>query len=121
MAQSIFVVEDEKAFVDAYNEIFKFAGFQMSDWAFTGEGAIEKFRNRIKDPDLIIMDHRLPGMNGVETMLQIIQMDPSAKILFVSADDKARQLSLDNGAIGFLLKPFSLASFISAVEEGTSI
>jgi len=119
-APSIFVVEDEHAFVEAYNEIFKFAGFQLSGWAFTGEEAIEKYRGRIKDPDLIIMDHRLPGMNGVETMLQIIQIDPSAKILFVSADEKARKLSLDNGAVGFLLKPFSLAEFIRAVEENTS-
>jgi DNA-binding NarL/FixJ family response regulator len=59
-------------------------------------------------------------MNGVETMLQIIQINPSAKILFVSADEKARKLSLDNGAVGFLLKPFSLAEFIRAVEENTS-
>jgi CheY-like chemotaxis protein len=68
-APSIFVIEDDQAFIEAYNEIFKFAVFQLSDWAFTGEEAVEKYRGRIKDPDLIIMDHRLPGMNGVETMV----------------------------------------------------
>ena len=77
-----------------------------------------RFRRRIRDA--IIIDHRLPGTNGVETMLQIIRMDPSAKILFVSADDKARKLSLGNGAVGFLLKPFSLIEFIRSVEENTS-
>lgn len=86
MTLCIFVIEDEQAFVEVYNEIFKFAGFTLADWAFTGEEAVEKYRGRTKDPDLIIMDHRLPGMNGVETMLQILRMDPSAKILFVSAD-----------------------------------
>jgi response regulator of citrate/malate metabolism len=47
-------------------------------------------------------------------------MDSPAKILFVGADDEARKLSLDNGAIGFLLKPFTLAGFIRSVEEGVS-
>jgi DNA-binding response OmpR family regulator len=120
VAPRIFVVEDEHAFVEVYNEIFKFAGFQLADWAFSGEEAVEKYRGRIKDPDLIIMDHRLPGMNGVETMLQIVQMNPSAKVLFVSADEHAKKLSLDNGAVGFLLKPFSLIEFIRSVEENVS-
>jgi len=117
-APSIFVVEDEKSFVELYDEIFKFAGFQLADWAFSGEEAVEKYRARTKDPDLIIMDHRLPGMNGVETMLQIIQMNPLAKILFVSADEHARALSLGNGAVGFLKKPFLPDAFIRSVKEG---
>jgi CheY-like chemotaxis protein len=120
MALSIFVVEDEKAFVHVYNEIFKIAGFSLSDWAFSGEEALEKYRSRIKDPDLIIMDNRLPGINGVETMVQIIQTDPLAKILFVSADEQARELSRDKGAVGFLLKPFSVMDFIGAIKEGVS-
>ena len=120
MAPRIFVVEDEKAFVDVYQKIFDIIDFEIADWAYSGEEAIEKYRSRTKDPDLIIMDHRLPGINGVETMLQILKIDRSAKILFVSADEKARKLSMDNGAVGFLLKPFSLAGFIAAVEENAS-
>jgi CheY-like chemotaxis protein len=120
VAPSIFVIEDERAFVEVYDEVLEFGGFQLSDWAFSGEEAVEKYRKRIKDPDLIIMDHRLPGMNGVETMLQILQMNPSAKVLFISADEKAKRPALDKGAVGFLLKPFSLADFIKAVEGGIS-
>ena len=121
MAPRIFVVEDETAFVDVYQKIFDIINFEIADWAYTGEEAVEKYRARTKDPDLIIMDHRLPGMNGVETMLQIIRMDPTAKVLFVSADETARKLSLDNGAVGFLLKPFSLVGFITSVKENVSV
>jgi DNA-binding response OmpR family regulator len=121
VAPRIFVVEDETAFVDVYQKIFDIINFEIADWAYTGEEAVEKYRARTKDPDLIIMDHRLPGMNGVETMLQIIRMDPTAKVLFVSADETARKLSLDNGAVGFLLKPFSLVGFITSVKENVSV
>jgi CheY-like chemotaxis protein len=120
MTPSIFVIEDEWAFVEVYNEIFEFAGFTLADWAFSGEEAVEKYRARTKDPDLIIMDHRLPGMDGVETMLQILQMNPSAKVLFVSADGHAKKPALDNGAVGFLLKPFSVADFVRSAKESIS-
>jgi DNA-binding response OmpR family regulator len=120
MAISIFVVEDEKAFVHVYDAIFRLAGFQLADWAFSGEEAVEKYRSRINNPDLVIMDHRLPGMNGVETMREFIKMDPSAKVLFVSADEKAKGMSLDNGAIAFILKPFSLADFINTINSNVS-
>jgi CheY-like chemotaxis protein len=120
MAPSIFVVEDEKAFVHVYDTIFRLAGFQLAGWAFSGEEAVEKYRGRIKNPDLIIMDHRLPGMNGIETMRELMKMDPSAKFLFVSADEKAKRMSLDNGAFAFILKPFSLADFINTVNSSVS-
>lgn len=116
MALKIFVVEDEKAFVHVYDAIFKLAGYQLADWAFSGEEAVEKYCNRADSPDLIIMDHRLPGMSGMETMRELIKIDPSAKIMFVSADEKARGMSLNNGAIAFILKPFSLADFINTIN-----
>ena len=120
MTLSIFVVEDERAFVHVYDAIFRLAGFQLADWAFSGEEAVEKYRGRLNNPDLIIMDHRLPGMNGIETMLAIMKMDPSVKVLFVSADEKAKRMSLDNGAIAFILKPFSLADFINTINSNVT-
>jgi DNA-binding response OmpR family regulator len=113
----IFVVEDEKAFVAVYQKIFDIIDFEIADWAYSGEEAIQKFRNMKDCPDLVIMDHRLPGMNGVETMVEILQKDPTAKVLFVSADDRAKKLAMDNGALDFIQKPFSLAQFISIVTK----
>lgn len=117
MKTKIFVVEDEKAFVDVYQKIFDIIDFEIADWAYSGEEAVGKFRNMKERPALIIMDHRLPKMNGVETMIEILQMDPGAKVLFVSADERARRLAMDNGALDFIQKPFSLAQFISIVTK----
>lgn len=117
MKTRIFVVEDEKAFVDVYQKIFDIINFEIADWAYSGEEAVTMFKKMKERPALIIMDHRLPKMNGVETMVEILQVDPKAKVLFVSADERARKLAMDNGAIDFIQKPFSLAQFISTITK----
>ena len=90
---------------------------EIMDWAFSGEEALEKLRAMKSRPDLVIMDHRLPRMNGVETMIEILQLDPRAKVLFVSADEKARKLAMENGAADFILKPFSIAEFTEKLAK----
>lgn len=117
MKTRIFVVEDEKAFVDVYQKIFDIINFEIADWAFSGEEAVGMYRNMKERPALIIMDHRLPKMNGVETMIEILRMDPDAKVLFVSADERSRTLAMNNGAVDFIQKPFSLAQFISIITK----
>lgn len=117
MKPRVFVVEDEKAFVDVYQKIFEIIQFEIFDWAFSGEEAVEKYRAMKTRPDLIIMDHRLPKISGVETMTEILQMDPAAKVLFVSADERAKKLAMDSGAIDFIQKPFSLSQFISTITR----
>jgi DNA-binding response OmpR family regulator len=113
----IFVIEDEKAFVDVYQKIFDIIDFEIADWAYNGEEAIKKFRAMKERPALIIMDHRLTKMNGVEAMIEIHKMDSTVKVLFVSADERARKLAMDNGAVDFIQKPFSLAQFISIITK----
>jgi len=63
------------------------------------------------------MDHRLPKMNGVECMIEIHRIDPDAKVLFVSADGGARKMAMENGAVDFIQKPFSIAEFVRIVKE----
>lgn len=117
LTRKVFVVEDERAFMDVYRRIFEMIDLEISDWAFSGEEAVEKLRTAKPRPDLIIMDHRLPKMNGVETMIEIFKIDPPAKVLFVSADEKARKLALENGAADFILKPFSLTEFTAKIAD----
>lgn len=113
----VFVVEDEHAFMDVYRRLFEMMHLELLDWAFSGEEALEKFRAMKIRPDLVIMDHRLFRMNGVETMIEILQLDPGAKILFVSANEKAKKLAMENGAADFILKPFSLAEFMEKIAK----
>lgn len=117
MTGDIFVVEDQRDFVDIYQRIFDRMGLRMAGWARSGEEAIEKLAKLAKRPEQIIMDNLLPGMSGVDTTIKILEIDPMTSVLFVSVDERAKQLALRSGAIGFLEKPFLLEDFISYVKS----
>jgi two-component system chemotaxis response regulator CheY len=113
----VFIVEDDRMIIETYREILRIYGFEVVGWAYNGEEAIRKFEKLNPRPDVIIMDHRLPMKNGVETTEEILRIDPSAKVLFVSADTTSRSPALSAGALGFLRKPFELKEFVATIKQ----
>jgi len=103
--------------IETYREILRIYGFEVVGWSYNGEEAIKKFANLNPRPDVIIMDHRLPMKNGVETTRDILRIDPFAKVLFVSADVTSRSPALSVGAAGFLRKPFELKEFVATIRQ----
>ncbi len=105
---SIFIVDDEAFIVDLYREILRFNGYSIAGVAYDGLEAIQKYSAADPKPDLIIMDHRMPTMTGLDAMREIRRMNPGQKIMFVSADVTIEELVLTMGASEFLSKPFRL-------------
>lgn len=71
--------------------------------ASTGEEVIELAR--AVDPDIILMDITMPGVNGIEATREILESDPDVGILIVTmADDSSLYPALRAGARGYLLK-----------------
>ncbi len=117
MKAGIFVVEDEAAFFEIYNAVFSLLGLELVGWAYSGEEGIDKFKQLDACPALVIMDHRLPGKNGIETMLEMSRIWPDVKTLFVSADGSVRGDALCHGALDFIQKPFELRDFMVAIKK----
>ena len=70
-------------------------------------------------PDIVTMDLTMPEMDGVECTAVMAKHNPAVKILVVSAlSDKATAIkALQNGAQGFLYKPFTDEQLVSALNE----
>ena len=117
MTGNIFVVDDEPDFIDIYRRIFETIGVKIVGHAKSGEEALENLAKLTKRPDLIIMDNHLPGITGVETTVRILEIDPTASVLFVSVDEQVRHLALKSGAVDFISKPFSLEKLVSSVMK----
>jgi len=66
----------------------------------------------------LITDFRMPGMNGIELQRRIRLDRPELPVIFISAygDEKTRNRALDDGAVGFLYKPFDAAELLGAIE-----
>lgn len=73
----------------------------------------------LEKPDLVILDLTMPGMNGLELLSQIKQVDPSARVIIGTADiqEYSRKLAEDLGAVGFITKPFTDEKVRSVVAQ----
>jgi CheY-like chemotaxis protein len=112
----IFVVDDEDFIRELYKDMFESKGHTVFS-AKSGEEAIECIRNMSAKPDAIIMDHRMPGKDGIETTREIRRMDPSIPIIFSSADEEIREEAIRAGAVSFWTKPFPLGMLIDATVD----
>lgn len=84
--------------------------------AVDGRDAIEKVRKT--NPDIILLDIRMPGMDGIEAMKIIKEFCPQTKVLILTTfdDDEYIYESLKHGANGFLLKGVSIEELVKAIE-----
>ena len=101
------VVDDEEAIAEAVRARLESEGYRVVV-ALDGPEAIEAHREH--QPDLVVLDLMLPGMDGLEVCKQI-QRDRWTPVLMLTARDAVedRVSGLDAGADDYLTKPFSLA------------
>ncbi|CAJ37575.1 predicted response regulator [Methanocella arvoryzae MRE50] len=92
-------------------------GIPVTFIAYDGEEAVRKFRESSPRPQVMIMDYRMPIMDGVEAARTILSLEPDTKIIFVSADTGAREEAMKAGAAAFLEKPAGLKEIIDQVEK----
>ncbi|MEM4264743.1 MAG: response regulator [Thermoplasmata archaeon] len=117
LKKKVMVVDDEKSIVDLFEVIQEVCDFQVVAEAYTGEEAVETYSKLRIKPDVVIMDERMPGMNGLEATKKILAKDRSAKIIFVSGDPKIEDKALSMGASAFMTKPFGLNELKKVIES----
>jgi len=117
VAPRILIVDDEKLIVRILREILTARGFDVVGQAYDGGAAVKLYSSLTPPPDLVLMDHRMPVKNGVEAMQEILATDPSARVLFVSADSRVKEVAMASGAAGFISKPFEGVALLRAVKD----
>jgi len=100
-----------------YKMILEDVGYRTIDFASSGKEAIEKIRNGLETPDIIIMDHRMPIVSGLDAMKEILRFDKSTKIIFASADESVKEEAISMGAVAFLSKPFNIQELYNLIKK----
>jgi two-component system chemotaxis response regulator CheY len=114
---TVFIVDDEPMLHELYGAILEMGWHEIVANAYNGDEAVEIWSRIYDPPEIIIMDHRMPNKDGVETMKEILKINPNAKIIFASADTAVRNDALDSGACSFLSKPFAMSDLLAGIEE----
>ena len=101
---SILVVDDEQVVRDSLSKWFREDGFNVSTAASAAE-ALQQLQGR--KWDILLLDIKMPGMDGMELQQRIKEIDPTATIIFITAHatvDTAVK-ALKEGAFDYVMKP----------------
>ncbi len=111
------IVDDDESLHKVLVRVLKLEGHKVVGSVYNGSEAVEFIRNSKTKPDIILMDHRMPVMDGTTATREILALDSTQRILFISADETAESEALKAGAVGFLLKPIRSADLFRAVKS----
>lgn len=112
----ISVVDDDDSVRESLNGLFRSVGFRVK--VFPSAEAFLKLDN-LSDIDCLILDVRMPGMDGLELQRRLIASHHKIPIIFVSAHESDREVrarALRNGAVDFLGKPLTEDVLLRAVR-----
>jgi DNA-binding response OmpR family regulator len=113
---SIFIVDDEENLHHVYKALFTMKGHKVVGSAFDGDEAVQIFLKMDPKPDIIIMDHRMPRLDGISATKMIQEISALSKIVFVSADETVRSEALEAGASVFQVKPVRAKELFKIIE-----
>lgn len=112
----ILIVEDTESLRKLTRKILEKEGFSV-DEAENGEIALEKISGETKY-SLILLDIMMPKMDGME-FIKNLRIFSEVPVVFITAlsDERSQVLAYENGADGYLTKPFSKALLLSMVKR----
>ena len=116
MMKKILICDDEldtHLLVKAALERYKLEFFSAKD----GDEAVEIVKSN--KPDLVIMDYKLPGMDGYETIKEIKKLVQDVPVIFMTGlniDPEIKQ-NIDSEVVMYLVKPFDCKELVRAVGE----
>ena len=111
----ISIVDDDESIREAIQSLLRSVGFRTQTFA-----SAEQFlqSDQIETTACLILDVRMPGMSGLELQRRLMATQRRIPIVFVTAhgDEEVRSRALQEGAVEFLLKPFSEEALLNAIQ-----
>jgi len=114
-SKSVYVVDDEKVAREGIALVLK-KKYQVKSFA-SAESAIEVIER--EPPDLVLLDIGLPGISGIEALVQIKRLYPDMIVIMMSAydDEKIIVYAMSLGAYDYLVKPLQMVILIEIVHK----
>ncbi len=119
MPVNIMVVDDQSLFRDGLKTVLDLEkNISVIATAANGKEALLSLNSAVL-PDLILLDIRMPEMDGVETVKQIKQAYPAIKVLMLTTfnDEEYVIEALANGANGYVLKDIEIEKLLEAIDD----
>lgn len=112
----ILVVDDEHEFLELMTNRLQKRGFTVAV-APTGEQALEMVGQG--DFDVMVLDVKMPGIDGIEVLRQVKALKPDLPVLLLTghASMEAAMTGVETGAVDYLLKPVPINDLIMRLRD----
>ena len=109
------IVDDDESVRKSLGSLLKSLGHTVELFS-SGESFLNS--ETVVKTDCLILDVRMPGMNGLELQRRLAASHMSIPVIFITAhgDEEARVRALNGGAVEYLLKPFSEEALLKAID-----
>jgi FixJ family two-component response regulator len=116
----ISIVDDDTSVRESLQCLIRSFGFAVEAFA-----SAEEFLNsgHLPNTRCMMLDVRMPGMNGLELQRRVAASYREVKVIFITAhgDEATRSQALTNGAVDYLLKPFSDGALLHAIHVALNL
>ena len=114
-AQTILVIDDDESLRDTIGLMLEREGFRA---VLTGDGDDGYEKSLLLEPDLILVDLRLPGMSGIDICKRLRAAESRTPIIVLSAlgDEIDKVLLLEIGADDYVVKPFGTRELLARIR-----
>lgn len=113
---NLLIVDDDISMLETIGDVFQDRGYNVA-MVEDGRRAIKLVSRRYFD--VVLMDIRMPGINGLETYKEVKKIIPSAAVIMMTGDSKEELIkkAIEEGAYAVIYKPFNIKRVIKVVEE----
>jgi DNA-binding NtrC family response regulator len=112
----VLLVDDEVEFVSALAERLRLRDYDARAVS-QAEDALAIVRS--DPPDVVLLDFKMPGMDGIEILKLIKDMHPSVEVIMVTGhgDTQSRQEVMNSGAFEYIMKPIDIGELILKINK----
>ncbi|MBT4500457.1 MAG: response regulator [Gemmatimonadetes bacterium] len=114
----VLLVDDEESFVTALGKRLNARELKV-ETSNSGEEAIAKAKQQ--EFDVVVLDLAMPGMDGIETLKRLLQIDPDLQIILLTGHGSIEKAveATKLGAMDFLQKPASLPDLLELIRQAS--
>jgi len=116
MPSKILLVDDEREFVQTLSErlLMRDMGSAVT---YDGESALELVKE--DEPDVMILDLKMPGIDGIEVLRKIKETQPAIEVIILTGhgSEEDRETCMDLGAFAYLHKPVDINELSDTIKK----
>jgi nitrogen regulation protein NR(I) len=113
---TILIIDDDDQLRISFERLLKAEGYAVR-MAASGEAGVRMIGESI--PDLVVLDVRLPGMNGLETFSRIHEIEPKLPVIIMTAYGTTETAieATKRGAFDYIIKPFDIPQMLATIRQ----